>query len=92
MKISDELKEKIEELLKDNPKLRDQVLAGDRKAIQEITFIGQENIAPEVIIEAFKNGCEEKIYNFAEKKVKYKNLYFKLCKAHSEDRIHGDER
>ena len=92
MKISDELKEEIEDVLKDNTELRDRVLAGDRKAIQEVAFIGQENILAEVIIEAFKNGCEEKIYNLAEKKVKYKNLYFKLCKAHSEDRIHGDER
>ena len=92
MKISDELKEEIEDLLKDNPKLREQVLAGNTEAIHEIAFIGQENIPPEVILEAFKNGCEEKIYNLAEKKVKYKNLYFKLCKAHSEDRIHGDER
>ena len=76
MKISDELKEKIEDVLKDNTELRDRVLAGDRKAIQEIASIGQENIPPEVIIEAFKNGCEEKIHNLAIKKVEYKKLYF----------------
>ena len=44
MKISDELKEEIEDVLKDNTELRDRVLAGDRKAIQEIASIGQENI------------------------------------------------
>ena len=92
MKISDELKEKIEELLKDNPKLRDQVLAGDRKAIQEIACIGQENIPPEDIIKAYENDCNEDLYNLAKKKVAYKDLYLELCKAHSADRIQGDER
>ena len=92
MKIPDELKEKIEDVLKDNTELRDRVLAGDRKAIQEITFIGQENIAPEVIIEAFKNGCEEKIHNLAIKKVEYKKLYFELCDAISKAKIQDEER
>lgn len=42
MKIPDELKEEIEDLLKDNPKLRGQVLAGNTEAIHEIVSIGQE--------------------------------------------------
>ena len=92
MKISDELKGKIEDLLKDNPKLRDQVLAGDRKAIQEIACIGQENIPPEAIIKAYENDCKEDLYNLAKKKVAYKDLYLELCKVHSSDRIQGDER
>ena len=92
MKISDELKEEIKDLLKDNPKLRDQVLAGNTEAIHEIAFIGQENIPPEVIIEAFKNGCEEKIHNLAIKKVGYKKLYFELCDAISKAKIQDEER
>ena len=92
MKISDELKEEIEDVLKDNTELRDRVLAGDRKAIQEIASIGQENIPPEVIIEAFKNGCEEKIHNLAIKKVGYKKLYFELCDAISKAKIQDEER
>ena len=92
MKISDELKEEIQDLLKNNPKLRDQVLAEDTKAIQEIARIGQENILPEVIIEAYENDCMEDLYNLAKKKVAYRDLYFELCRAYSADKIQGKER
>lgn len=62
MKFSNELKKEIEDLLKNNPELRDRVLAGDAKAIQEVAIMGQKDIPPEDIIEAYENDCMEYLY------------------------------
>ena len=48
--ISDELKEKIERILKDNSDLKNELLLGNPDAIREVATMFPRGIAPEDVI------------------------------------------
>lgn len=90
LKISNELKIKIENLFQDNEKLKKDLLSGNPNAIQKIAIIGDDKIAPEDVIIAYESNDMENIYQEAQKKLAIKKLYKELCEAYWKET--ADER
>ena len=78
MKISEELKKKIERLIPNDIVLKKRLLSGDEDAIKDII---KKTTPPtlEDIVEAFENGDREYLYETALRKLELKNLYKELC-------------
>ena len=88
MKISNELKKRIEKAFILNEELRNQLLSGNEDAVHEIGIRSQKNIKPEDVIEAYENDCMDYVYKQAKKMVELKKLYNDLCDYYLEQ----DER
>ena len=81
MNISEELKEKINILFKNNEEVRNKLLAGDVNTISEIGEISQKGINPEEIVNAYKSNDSasmETIYDKAQKLIELQKLYKEL--------------
>ena len=79
MKMSNELKKRIEKAFMLNDELRIQLLSGNADAIREVGIRAQKNIKPEDIIEAYESNSMDYLYKQAKKMVEMKKLYEDLC-------------
>lgn len=83
MKISDELKEKIEETFSNNEKIKNKLLSGDGDTIRDIGVIAHRGINPEEIIEKFDDDNAEYIYQKAKKMIEMQKIYKELCDCYT---------
>ena len=79
MSYKKETIKKINELLKDNPELREKVMSGDIDAIRDIGIISERGISSEDVINYFDNNKQEELYNYAKKLLGLRELYTELC-------------
>ena len=79
MKISYELKEKIERVLKNNGDMRDKLLSGNRDAIKKIGIISKQGIDPEDVVESYENNTVDYLYKKAKQLVELHEIYEELC-------------
>ena len=87
MKISNELKKRIEKAFIRNNELRIQLLSGNVDAIHEIGIRSQKNIEPEDVIEAYESDSMDYLYKQAKKMVELKKLYEDLCDYYIEQEV-----
>ena len=81
--ITDELKEKIEEIIKNNTDLKNKILSGDGDAIRQIGIEAQKRIYPEDIVKAYESNNIDYLYKQAKKLVTMKEMYLELCDAYA---------
>ena len=75
MKISDELRKKIENFFPNDTELKNQLLSGNPNVISKIGIISQEGINPSDIITAYENNDMKSIYLKAKKLLELQKLY-----------------
>ncbi len=78
MDFPDELRNKIEKLLKKSPKLKAGILRGDAEAIRYIGIESQKGIDPLEIISAYESDKINRLYLKAKKIIELQELYKEL--------------
>lgn len=82
MNISNELKEKVERLLRNNEELKRGALEGNADAIRKIGNLSQNGIQAKEITEAYENNTIEQLYKKAKNILELQDVYEKLCDAY----------
>lgn len=82
MYISNELREKVERLLKNDEELKREILSGKPSAIRKIVAITQRGIPAEEIVEAYENNQIEQLYRKAKDISELQGVYDELCEAY----------
>ena len=76
MKLSNEVKDEIEDLFKDNLDYTIRLLSGDVEAIQELSF--DSSISPAEVIYAYEKNKIDELYQEAKFKLRKRKLYFQI--------------
>ena len=89
MKISDELKLKIEKAFPYNKELVNKLLSGDVDAIRSIGIMSGKGIDPIDVIESYENKSMDYLYRKAKKMIDLQALYEELCDAYVDDKLNS---
>lgn len=80
MKISNELKEKIEECLKAyDSDFKEKLLSVDVEVITQLGHISQQNIEPLTVVQACENNTIDNLYKYSKNLLEMQKLYIELC-------------
>ena len=90
--ISDELRNKIENIFKTYDELKNKLLLGDGYAIRQVGLMSQKGIEPEDVVEAYQSNNLDYLYIKAKRIIEMKEIYKELCQAYSKNLNQRKER